>query len=310
MPFTKHAAAGLLTILAVACAATPADPPYDDPAFWHATPGRDSSPDLNAQIEEWIAPVEPFTIWENVHFVGAAGVSSFLITTPQGHVLIDGGLAEMAIPIQRNIERLGYDVRDVRFILNSHAHWDHAGGIAALKAASGAHLIASAADAFVLSNGHIAYGPASAVDFAPVAVDHVIGDGETVDLGGTSLRAHITPGHTRGCTSWATTTSGPNPRTVLFHCSSSTGGQSLAPEAYPGIVADYRRTFDEIIPELSAQIFLANHPMFFNMAEKRARQQAGEADAFVDHRELQMFNAAMREAFETERARQEAAAAP
>ncbi|MGH7470052.1 MAG: subclass B3 metallo-beta-lactamase [Longimicrobiales bacterium] len=269
------------------------------------TPGLDRSPWLRAQVPAWNVPFAPFTIAGNVHFVGASGVSAFLITTSEGHILLDGGLAETVPQITVNIATLGFRIRDVRYLLNSHAHFDHSGGLAALKAASGARMIASQGDRSVLESGHIEFGPASEVDTAPVSVDRVIADGHLIVLGSVTLTALITPGHTRGCTSYALVTRATDGmlRRVFFHCSSTVSGHRLVPESYPGMVADYRRTFDRLSRE-RADIFLANHPDFFQMKEKRARQLAGDANAFVDTQALGAFNREMRQAFERELARQ------
>lgn len=290
-------------------AQAPAIPPPDSPLM-HATPGLDASPEMAAQVAAWNQPFPPFTIIGNVHYVGDAGVSSFLITTPEGHFLLDGGLAESAPHILANIRTLGFDPGDVRALMNSHAHFDHSGGLAALKAATGARFYASEADREELESGHTPYGPAAAIDAAPVPVDHVVSDGEGVTLGGVTMTALIMPGHTQGCTSWLLDVrdSAGRPHRAIFHCSSSVGGQSLAPESYPGQVADYRATFARVgSGAVSADIFLANHPEFFDLAAKRARQQAGEANAFVDAAGLQTFNTRMQQAFEAELARQQAA---
>ncbi|MDX2238421.1 MAG: subclass B3 metallo-beta-lactamase [Hyphomonadaceae bacterium] len=298
--------AAAMAMLLAACAAAPqresmtADasetPP---PAILLQTPGVDRNIGLRMQVDAWRRPVEPFTILGNVHYVGAEGVSAFLITTPQGHILLDGGVAEMAAPIAANIAALGHDVRNVRYLLNSHAHFDHAGGLAALQMQTGATFVASEADRATLESGHIGYGPAAEIDFAPIRVDRVIADGETIELGGVRMTAHMTPGHTRGCTSWRTVTRDAHgaERSVFFHCSATVAGQSLAPEAYPGIVADFRRSFTEIVPAITADVFLSNHGQFFDLAGKRARQRAGDANAFVDPGELQRFNATMQAAF-------------
>ncbi len=258
-----------------------------------------------AQRAEWNRPVAPFTIHGNVHYVGVAGVSAFLVTTPEGHILIDGGLVESAPLISSNIAALGFDIRDVRFLLNSHAHWDHSGGLAALKAASGAAMIASAADKPALEAGMVDYGPSAGVRTPPVSVDRVIADGETVTIGGTTLTAVMTPGHSKGCTSWTMRTRGADgrARSVFFHCSATVAGHSLEPPAYDRIVEDFRYSFKRVA-EMSADIFLASHPMFFDMEARRAAQIAGDANAFVDPRALQAFNTSLQEAFEAELAAQ------
>lgn len=269
----------------------------------------------NAPLNEWAVsgrwnePLAPFNVIGNIYYVGSETVSSFLIATPEGHFLIDGVLPQTAPQIAANISALGFDIRDVKYLLNSHAHFDHAGGLAGLQRLSGARMVASAADRSTLENGDIAYGPSAGLRFPPVRVDQVIGDGDTITLGGATLTAHMTPGHTAGCTSWSMQVTGEDgaPYTAFFHCSSTVAGQSLAPEAYPGIVAAYRQTFERV-RTLRADVFLANHDNFFDLHAKRARQLAGDANAFVDPNGLQSFNARLAEAFEAELARQQHAA--
>lgn len=259
----------------------------------------------------WNEPFEPFNVIGNIYYVGTAGVSSFLIATPQGHFLLDGILPQSAPQIASNIAALGFDVRDVRYLLNSHAHIDHAGGLAGLQRASGATLVASAADQPVLEAGDIGYGPSAGMRFPPVRVDRVIGDGERLTLGGVTLTAHLTPGHTAGCTSWSMQVVGADGarHTAFFHCSATVAGQSLVPESYPGMVEAYRATF-AAVRRMEADLFLANHDNFFGLPEKRARQQAGNANAFVDPGELHAFNARLEAAFEQELARQAGEAPP
>lgn len=254
----------------------------------------------------WNEPFAPFTVIGNIHYVGAAGVSAFLITTPQGHFLLDGILPQSAPQIAANIAALGFDVREVKYLLNSHAHVDHAGGLAGLQRLSGARVVASAADRPVLEAGDIGYGPSAGMRFPPVRVDRVIGDGERLTLGGVTLTAHLTPGHTAGCTSWSMEVTGADGvrHTAFFHCSATVAGQSLVPESYPGMVEAFRATFARV-RQMRADVFLANHDNFFDLAGKRARQQAGDANAFVDAGELQRFNDALEAAFKAELARQQ-----
>ena len=249
----------------------------------------------------WNTPFPPFKVIGNIHYVGTAGVSAYLITSPKGHVLIDGILPQSVPQIISNVKALGFDIRDVKYLLNSHAHIDHAGGLAGLQRASGAIMIASAADKPFLESGDIGHGPSGGMKFPPVRVDRVIGDKEKVRLGDISLTAHLTPGHSPGCTSWSMAASGADRvrRQVFFHCSGTVAGQSLIPEAYPGIVANFRKTFAKV-RTFKADVFLANHDNFFDLAEKRARQIAGDANAFVNPDELQRFNTLMEQRFEAE----------
>lgn len=262
-----------------------------------------------AATGEWNEPLAPFNVIGNIHYVGTKTVSSFLITTPDGHFLLDGVVPQSAPQIAANIKALGFDIRDVKYLLNSHAHFDHAGGLAGLQRLSGAKMVASAGDRAALERGYADSGPSAGVRFPPIRVDAVVRDGDTLTLGGVTLVARITPGHTPGCTSWSMEVKGADGRshTAFFHCSSSVGGQSLAPEAYPGVVSDYRGTFQRV-RTLAADVFLANHDSFFDLHEKRARRLSGDADAFVDPEELQAFNKTMSDAFEKALARRQRAA--
>ena len=147
---------------------------------------------------EWNKPQKPFRVIDNVYYVGTAGVSAWLIWTLQGFILIDGGLPESAAIIEANIKELKFDIKDVKILLNSHAHFDHAGGLAKLKRDSGARLTASAGDKAILERGRVTFGPSQANPFPRVTVDRTIKDGDTVALGGVVLTAVVTPGHSPG----------------------------------------------------------------------------------------------------------------
>lgn len=257
----------------------------------------------------WNEPYAPFRVMDNIYYVGTEAIGAYLVATPKGHILIDGAIPQSAPQIIANIKALDFDIRDIRILLNSHAHFDHAGGLAGLKRASGARLFASAADRGALEAGRVDYGPSKDLAFPPVRVNRVIKDGETLRLGGAALTAHLTPGHTRGCTSWSMKVKGADgaPHTAFFHCSVTVAGQSLVPESWPGMVDAFRATFARVAA-VKADIFLGNHDVFFDLAEKRHKLDSGDADAFVDPGELQRFNTALQKAFETELAHQKAAA--
>lgn len=301
------------TIVALALLAACAAPRSDAPAVQQAPLASEQQllaaeqAPLTGDTLDWNQPFEPFTVISNIHYVGMQGISAFLITTPEGHILLDGGFAQSAPQIIANIERLGFDISDVRYLLNSHAHFDHAAGLARLQRASGAQMIASAADRPALEAGRFPYGPSESITFPPVRVDRVIADGETLTLGGVTLTAHITPGHTPGCTSWSmdVTSADGAPHRAFFHCSATVAGQSLVPPAYPTIVADFRSTFARA-REIEADVLLTNHPSFMDLEERRARQIAGDANAFVDTNALDAFNDALERAFHAELARQSA----
>jgi len=231
-------------------------------------------------------PVEPFRIVGNLYYVGASDVACYLIVTPEGHVLIDGGFEETVPIILHGIETLGFRVEDVRILLNSHAHLDHAGGLARLAELSGARVMASEGDAPLLERGGRG-DPLLGDDgaFPPVEVDRRLRDGDTVELGGTTLTARITPGHTPGCTTWVTEIEEGGRRYRVVSVGSVTvlpGTRFGERPTYEGIAADYARSF-EILKSLRPDVFLASHGSFFHMQQKRARLEEGAAtNPFVD----------------------------
>lgn len=272
-----------------------------------ALPASAAAQDVEQRIA-WNRPAEPFTIAGNLHYVGVEGLAAYLITTPEGHILIDGGLPESPQLILAAIRQLGFDPADVRWLLNSHAHLDHAGGLAELKAATGAQLVASEGDRAALESGrHIGLANYQGY-FPPVAVDRVIHDGDTVELGGTILTARVTPGHTQGCTNWSLPVIQDGETLgVLFFCSASVAGATLVNNTeYPAIVSDFRATFDRL-DALQVDILLANHPGLVDLWDRRQRQQAGDTGAFIDREALPELSRSLRDAFEANLTRQETA---
>lgn len=261
---------------------------------------------------EWNRAAQPFTIVGNVHFVGVAGLGAYLITTPEGHILIDGGLPESAPRIIQSIRDLGFDPADVRILLNTHAHVDHAGGLSEIQAVTGARIMASEGDRGALESGrHHGLTNYGTWWFPPVRVDEIVADGQVVELGGVRLRAIVTPGHTAGCTNWSLPVEdrGRN-LTVLFFCSASIGGNRLVGNSeYPHIVDDYRRTFERLA-QVEADVVLANHPDVADLFERRERQIAGDSAAFVDPSALGAITEAFRQAFEAGLERQTSEAQP
>jgi metallo-beta-lactamase class B len=309
----KQLALAALALLAACAAPEPmtATPAPESPLASEAEIAAAEQAPLGEQAAgaHWNDPFAPFNVMANIYYVGPAGVSSYLITTPDGHFLIDGGLPQSGPIIEDHIRALGFNIRDVKFLLNTHAHYDHAGGLARLQHDSGAVMVASAPDRVPLEAGRIAYGPSADIPFPPVRVNRVIADGDTLALGGVTLTAAMTPGHTEGCTSWMMDVAGADGarHRAFFHCSSTVGGQSVEPPSYPGMVEAYRTTFARLRTR-DADMLLANHAAFFDLEAKRARQIAGDANAFVNAGELQRFNAEMETQFSAELARQTAAA--
>jgi metallo-beta-lactamase class B len=236
--------------------------------------------------EEWNRPAEPFRIMGNLYYVGPAGVSSFLITSPQGHILLDTGLEETVPLIRASVEKLGFKVQDIKIIASSHAHFDHVGGLADMKALTGAQVVASEKDGAIIARGgkdDPALGDSGT--FKPAKVDRILRDGDEITVGTAKLTAHLTPGHTPGCTTWTMKVDdGGTPRDVVFHCSTTIlpGVSLLKNEKYPEIAKDYERTF-EVLRSLPCDVFLGNHGVFFGLEEKSKRLRAGESpNPFID----------------------------
>jgi metallo-beta-lactamase class B len=242
-------------------------------------------------------PADPFRIAGNLYYVGASDVTSFLLTGPEGHVLIDGGYPGTPPLIMASIAKLGFDIRDVRLILNSEPHFDHAGGLAELQKASGAELWASEASADAIASGGVDDVSATFLPYKmfvrlgmlryPAArVDHRFMDGTTIRQGPIELTAHITGGHTKGCTTWSIPVrDGDRILNVVSACSLTLlpGMSFVAPERYPGIRADFEHTFS-VLRSLPEDIWVTSHAREFGRYRKflgRAKAK-NPADAFVD----------------------------
>jgi metallo-beta-lactamase class B len=249
---------------------------------------------------EWNKPVEPFRVIGNIYYVGASEVTSFLIATPEGQILLDGAFEETAPIIQKNVEQLGFKMSDVRILLNSHAHLDHAGGLAALKQLSGARLVASAGDKPLLENGgHNDPQFADRLLFPAVHVDQVVKDGEAIALADVVLHAVLTPGHTPGCTTWTMqVTEGSKKYDVVFLCSTTAPDYQLVNnKAYPQIAADYERTFTRL-KILPCDVFLAPHGSMFHLHDKLNQLKArSNPNPFIDPEGYRSFLAESEKAF-------------
>jgi metallo-beta-lactamase class B len=222
------------------------------------------------ETRTWNQPVTPFKIIGNIYYVGANEITSFLITTPAGHILLDGGFVETAPQIEANVAQLGFRLADVKILLSSHAHYDHAGGLAELKEKTGAKFLAMKEDADALARGgknDFAFG--DKLLFPPITADRELHDGDKVELGGVTLVAHLTPGHTKGCTSWTTQVEHNGHKyDVVFVGSPSVPGYTLLGNPnYPDMKDDYERTF-AVMKKLPCDVFLASHGSFFSLGKK------------------------------------------
>lgn len=232
-------------------------------------------------------PSPPFRIADGLYYVGSRDMASLLVATPEGHVLIDAGYPETVPIIRANVAALGLRVEDVRILLNTQAHFDHAGGFAAMKALTGARLMVSEADADVIERGgrgDFLFGDGH--PFPPARVDRRLRDGDQVRLGGAVLTAHVTGGHTKGCTTWTfdVTDKGRTYHVVDIGGTSVLDGMRLGGMAtYPSIGTDFERTF-RTLKALSCDIFLGAHASYFDGQAKAARLRSDPdgANPFVD----------------------------
>jgi metallo-beta-lactamase class B len=271
------------------------------------------APRLNAQTNpDWTTPIAPFRIAGNLYYVGGKDLASYLIVTPEGDILINSSLETSVPMIRSSVEQFGFKFNDIKVLLISHAHFDHDAGSAELVKETGAKYMVMDGDVSVVESG-------GATDFAyakntyPKAmVNRVLHDGDEVKLGGTVLVAHKTAGHTRGCTTWTmqVTEAGRPLNVVIVGSWNVNPGWRLVdrpgqPVSYPGIAADYRRTF-ATLKALQCDVFLGAHGAYFGMLAKLDRIKAGaKENLWIDTRGYQDAVAEREQAFEKELKRQE-----
>lgn len=234
----------------------------------------------------WNQPVEPYQIIGNVYYVGASDITSYLITTPQGHILLDGGFEETVPIIRESVKKLGFKIEDVKILINSHAHYDHAAGLAELKKLTGAAFHVSEKDAPLHARGgkdDFAFG--DRFPYPPVTADRLLKDGDTVTLGGVTLTAHLTPGHTPGNTTWTMKAEEGGKSYGVAFVSSPTINPGVVltnNPKYPEIADDYAKTF-RVLKSLPCEVFLGSHANFFDGLGKAERLRKGETpNPFLD----------------------------
>jgi metallo-beta-lactamase class B len=248
-------------------------------AFALQTPLRaDSHP-------EWTTPIAPFKIADNLYYVGSRDLASYLITTSAGDILINSSLETSPPLIQHSIEQLGFHMGDVKILLISHAHWDHDAGSAGILRLTHARYMVMDADVPAVESGGAKDPVYATTPYPPAHVDRVLHDGDKVSLGGVTLTAHKTPGHTAGCTTWTfQTTSMGKPRNVVIVGSWNVNSDFRLvdrpghPATYPGIARDFEHTF-AVLRSLPCDIFLGAHGAYFNMLPKLQRGQAGAGES-------------------------------
>jgi len=279
--------------------------------LWRGYPfeGSKSSAQVNP---DWTEPFPPFRVAGNLYYVGSKDLATYLITTPKGHILINSDL-ETSVPLIRaSVERLGFKFSDIKILLISHAHWDHDGGSAAIKGLTGATYMVMDADVSVVESGgktDFQYGNQPASLYPPAKVDRVLHDGDEVRLGGVTLVAHLTPGHTKGCTTWTMKVeeAGKIYDVVIVGSPNVNEGYKLVGNSlYPEIASDYERTF-RVLKSLPVDIFLGAHGDYFDLLTKYARLKEGAVTPFIDPAGYKRYITEREEAFRTELAKQKAA---
>jgi metallo-beta-lactamase class B len=236
---------------------------------------------------EWTRPFPPFKLIGNVYWVGTYDLSTYLITTDAGHILINTGFPETVPLIQSGVEQLGFDFDDIEVLTATHAHGDHVAGLAELKRLTGAQMMMSGADAVLLEDGgksDFRFGDEPSMNFTPVKVDRRLKDRDTIALGGVTLTAHHHPGHTKGATSFTMTVreGGRDYRVIIANLGSINPGVTVSGmPKYPTIGDDYARTF-AAQKALPVDVFLASHASQFGMHDKYQPGNAYDASRFVD----------------------------
>lgn len=279
---------------------------------WKAPAWMPSSERTNiANSPSWTAPQKPFRIYGNTFYVGPHGLGVFLIIAPSGDVLIDGGVPGDAPLIEANIRSLGINLRDIKWILNSHAHSDHAGGMAQLVHDTGAQVIAGAEDGPLLERGgHDDPEYGDRFPFPPVHVARMVTDRESLHLGDLVLTAHATPGHTKGNTSWTwMSCSGKKCLHMVDVGSlSAPGFHLIGNPKYPNVVQDFEHSFT-VVAALACDIPLAPHPEMVNFWARAANLKQGDMDALIDPTGCRAYAKDARESFEAQLTKQRADAA-
>ena len=247
-------------------------------------------PALSVRAADWDGPQEPFALFGNTYYVGTEGLSSVLITSQQGHILIDGAGPNAPAAIAAHIRQLGFKLEDIKIILNSHEHFDHAGGIAELQKMTGAAVLASVHGAAMLRTGSKSRGDPQyemlTTPLAAVANTGAVRDGEVVRVGPLAVTAHYTPGHTQGGTSWTwQSTEGGKTAAMVYADSLSAisdgkfrySGDPL----YPTALADVKKSI-ATVAAFDCDILVSAHPEASNLWQRKARQPAEGNTAFID----------------------------
>ncbi len=260
---------------------------------------------LIAQEGDWGKPFPPHQVAGNLYYVGTEGLASYLVHTPEGNILINSSLESSVPLIRASIEKLGFRFEDTKILLISHSHWDHCAGSARVKELTGAKYMVMDADVKEVEDGgrsDFYYGHKPDEVYKPAKVDRVLHDGDQVTLGGAVLVAHLTPGHTKGCTTWTMKAGGYNV-VIVGSPNVNTGYKLVNNAAYPQIAQDYERTF-RVLKSLHCEIFLGAHGAYYDMAQKYPRLGKG-ANPFIDPEGYRKYVEDREHAFRAELARQQ-----
>jgi len=260
--------------------------------------------------DNYTTPFPAFRITENLYYVGSKESATYLVTTRQGHILINSNLEANVPLIRSNVESLGFKFTDVKILLISHAHWDHNQASDKIKKLTGAKYMVMEGDVSVVESGgktDFQYADDPTSLYPPTKVDRILHDGDEVKLGGAILTAHLTAGHTKGCTTWTMQVKeNSKMRNVVIVGSPNVNpGYKLVTNAqYPGIAADYEKTF-QALKSLPCDYFLGAHGSYFDMETKYARFKAGDASAFIDPQGYKDYVTDREQAFRKELAKQQ-----
>jgi metallo-beta-lactamase class B len=263
---------------------------------------------------DYLVPFPPHHVIGNVYFVGSKGLGIYLIVTPAGNILINAGLEESVPIIQQSVQKLGFKFSDVKILLISHAHFDHDAGAAAVIRMTGAKYMVMDADVPVVESGGKAdffYGDRPGGLYPAAKVDRVLHDGDRVELGGSVLTAHLTPGHTKGCTTWTMSAEegGRKYDVVIVGSPNVNEGYKLVNNSkYPAIAGDYERMF-RVLKSLPCDVFLGAHGSYYGLESKYPKLRQGGPNPFIDPQGYKRYVDERESTFRGELQRQEAAAA-
>lgn len=252
------------------------------------------------QTQSWTNPFPPHKIAGNLYYVGSQDLASYIITTSEGHILINSSLDESVPLIKASVEKLGFKFTDIKILLISHAHSDHCAGSAQIIKETGAKYMVMEGDVPAVENGGTTRSRLTTYTQFPAAkVDLILKDGDEVKLGDSVLVAHLTPGHTRGCTTWTMKVDGLN--AVIIGSPNVNPGYILVDnKTYPEIANDYQRTF-QILKSLPVDLFLGAHGSYYGMEGKHFKFKiAGGSNPFIDPQGYHLYVSDREQAFKAE----------